>query len=39
MSGHREGNSMLSKSDNSNIIKRVYQSLKYSVIAQQFAAG
>jgi len=39
MSGHREGNSMLSKSDNSNIIKRVYQSLKCSVIAQQFAAA
>jgi len=30
---------MLSKSDNSNIIKRVYQSLKCSVISQHFIAG
>jgi DNA-binding GntR family transcriptional regulator len=30
---------MQSKSDNSNIIKRVYQSLKGSVIANQFPAG
>ena len=30
---------MLSKSDNSNIIKRVYQSLKFSVISQHFIPG
>ena len=30
---------MLSKSDNSNIIKRVYQSLKSSVISQHFVPG
>jgi len=30
---------MLSKSDNSNIIKRVYQSLKSSVISHHFVAG
>ena len=30
---------MLSKSDNSNIIKRVYQSLKSSVVSQHFVPG